>query len=46
MARNEVMAHIEIMEQYGDICWAGDNKDLVQHAGSNNFLGVMGAYLH
>ena len=46
LAVNEVMAHIEIMEECGDICLAGEKKDIAQHTGSNNFLTVMGAYLH
>ncbi len=46
MALNEIMAHVEIMEECGDICWVGENKDVVQHTGSSNFLTVMGAYLH
>lgn len=46
MALNEIMAHIEIMEECGDVCLAGKKKDIAQHTGSNNFLTVMGAYLH
>jgi hypothetical protein len=45
MARNEVMAHIEVMEKCGDVCWVGENRDRVQWTGSNNFLNVIGAYL-
>jgi len=45
MARDEVMAHIEVMEKCGDVCWVGDNQDKVQWSGSNNFLDVIGAYL-
>lgn len=46
MAQDEIMCHIEIMEECGDICWAGENKDLAQHTGSNKFLDIIGAYLH
>ena len=46
LAQNEIMAHIEIMEECGDICWAGENKDIAQHTGSNKCLSIIGAYLH
>jgi len=45
LAINEVKAHIEIMEELGDICWVGEEKNVVQRTGSNNFLITMGAYL-
>jgi glyoxylase-like metal-dependent hydrolase (beta-lactamase superfamily II) len=45
MARDEVMAHVEVMEKCGDVCWVGENQDMVQCTGSNNFLDVIGAYL-
>lgn len=45
MARDEVMAHVEVMEECGDVCWVGENRDMVQCTGSNNFLNVIGAYL-
>lgn len=45
MARNEVMAHVEIMEKCGDVRWVGENRDRVQHTGSYNFLDVIKAYL-
>jgi glyoxylase-like metal-dependent hydrolase (beta-lactamase superfamily II) len=45
MARDEVMAHVEVMEKCGDVCWIGENRDIVQSTGSNNFLNVIGAYL-
>ena len=45
MARDEVMAHVEVMEKCGDVCWVGENRDRVQGSGSNNFLEVIGAYL-
>jgi hypothetical protein len=45
MARDELMAHVEVMEKCGDVCWVGENGDVVQHTGSYNFLDVMKAYL-
>jgi hypothetical protein len=45
IARDEVMAHVEVMEKCGDVCWFGENRDMVQCTGSNNFLNVIGAYL-
>ncbi len=45
MARDEIMAHVEVMENCGDVCRIGENKDRVQGTGSNNFLEVIGAYL-
>jgi glyoxylase-like metal-dependent hydrolase (beta-lactamase superfamily II) len=45
MARDEIMAHIEVMEKCGDVCWVGESRDMVQWTGSNNFLNVIGAYL-
>ena len=45
MAQHEIMAHIEVLKECGDICWVGENKDMIQHTGSCNFLGVMRAYL-
>jgi len=45
MAQNEIMAHIEVMEESGDVRWIGENKDRVQCTGSHNCLDVIGAYL-
>ncbi len=45
MARDEIMAHVEVMEKCSDVCWVGENRDRVQGTGSNNFLEVIGAYL-
>ncbi len=42
MARNELFAHIEVMEKYGDTQWVGDQ---VQHTGSYNSINAFGAYL-
>ena len=46
MARDEIMAHVELMEKCGDVCWLGENRDLVQCTRSNNFLNFIGAYLN
>ena len=46
LAKNEIMAHIEIMEKCGDICWTGENRDIVQHTGSNKYLNIIGTYLY
>ena len=45
-ARNEITAHIEVMEECGDVRWVGENRDTVQDTGSKNYLGFIGAYLH
>jgi hypothetical protein len=45
MARDEIMAHVEVMEKSGDVCRVGENQDRVQGTRSNNFLDVIGAYL-
>jgi glyoxylase-like metal-dependent hydrolase (beta-lactamase superfamily II) len=45
MAQNEIIAHVEIMEEFGDIRRVGEDKDLAQHTGSNNFLNILKAYL-
>jgi hypothetical protein len=45
MAQDEVMAHIQVMQKCGDVCWVGENRDMVQRTGSKNFLDVIGAYL-
>jgi glyoxylase-like metal-dependent hydrolase (beta-lactamase superfamily II) len=45
MARDEVMAHVEVMEKCGDVLWVGEDRETVQSTGSQNFLNVIGAYL-
>jgi len=45
MALNEIMAHIEVMEECGDVCLAGEKKEMARDTGSNNYLAVMGSYL-
>jgi glyoxylase-like metal-dependent hydrolase (beta-lactamase superfamily II) len=45
MAQDEIMAHVEVMEKCGDVCWVGENRDMVQRTGSNNFAELIGRYL-
>ena len=45
MAQDEVKAHVEVMEECGDIRWVGEDRDLVQSTGSSKCLDVIGAYL-
>ncbi len=42
MAQKEITAHVEVMEECGDICWVGENKDMVENKGSNNYLTKIG----
>lgn len=46
MAHHEIISHLEVMEGCGDISWVSENKDMVQYTGSNNYLGLIGQYLH
>jgi len=46
LAHAELIAHIEVMKECGDVCWVGENEDMIQHTGSNNYLDVMKSYLH
>ncbi len=45
MARNEVRAHIELMEECGDIRHIGENRDMVQRTGTSHCFRVLEAYL-
>ena len=45
MAKNEIRAHVELMEECGDIRWAGENRDMVQNTGTSNCLSAIEAYL-
>jgi glyoxylase-like metal-dependent hydrolase (beta-lactamase superfamily II) len=45
VARNEIMAHLEVMEGCGDIRWADDMKEAATSTGSHNYREVMEAYL-
>ncbi len=46
MARDEIMAHLELMEECGDVSWLSKDRDRVQRTGSNHFVNVIGAYLN
>ncbi len=45
VAGREIKAHLEVMEEYRDIRWVGQNKDLVQPTGSRNFADAFRRYL-
>ena len=45
MARNELISHIEIMENCGDVRWVGEQGELLEHTGSAECLNVMRAYV-
>lgn len=45
LARNEISAHIEVMEGTGDLIRTGESNDLIQPTGTKNFLTTLGAYL-
>jgi len=44
--RNEIMAHLEVMEKYGDVRWVDENRNVVQRTRSNHYLGAIEAYLN
>lgn len=45
MAVRELRAHTEILEDCGDIQWAGPNKDQVHVTGTTHFMDQLEAYL-
>jgi glyoxylase-like metal-dependent hydrolase (beta-lactamase superfamily II) len=45
MARDEIEAHLEVMEEAGDINRADGNGDLVRATGSSHYLDILGSYL-
>jgi hypothetical protein len=45
LAVDEISAHIEILEECGDVQWTGPEKDSIQPTGTNNFLDRLGVYL-
>ena len=45
MAVEEIIAHLEIMIDYGDVRLVDDTKWTVQRTGSSNYATVMKAYL-
>jgi hydroxyacylglutathione hydrolase len=46
MARNEIIAHLEVMEASGDVRRIGEAKDTVEALGSENYRDVLTAYLN
>jgi hypothetical protein len=45
LAINEISAHIEILQECGDVQWGGPGKDSIQPTGTKNFLDRLGIYL-
>jgi glyoxylase-like metal-dependent hydrolase (beta-lactamase superfamily II) len=45
LARDEIKAHLEIMEACGDIRWTDESKELVKRTGTSNYLKAIEAYL-
>ena len=45
MAINEIAAHVEILEECGDIQWTGPEMDSLQPTGTSKFRDRLGAYL-
>jgi glyoxylase-like metal-dependent hydrolase (beta-lactamase superfamily II) len=45
LADNEIRAHLEIMEEYGDIQWERGWGDIVKATGTSNCLDRIGSYL-
>lgn len=45
MAHREIEAHLEVMEESGDIRWDHDSKDAVQSAGPQGFISLFKRYL-
>jgi hypothetical protein len=45
LAENEIRAHLEIMEECGDIIWERGSKDVIERTGTSNCLDTLGSYL-
>lgn len=45
LAENEIRAHLEIMEDCGDIIWERRSKDIIKGTGTSNCLDRIGSYL-
>jgi glyoxylase-like metal-dependent hydrolase (beta-lactamase superfamily II) len=45
LAVDEIRAHVEVMEELGDVRWTGEEANLLQRTGSDNYVTAMGAYL-
>jgi hypothetical protein len=46
MAQDEIISHLEVLEENEDIRWTGEKEDVVQPTGTVNFLNALTAYLH
>jgi glyoxylase-like metal-dependent hydrolase (beta-lactamase superfamily II) len=46
LAKNEIRAHLELMEDCGDIIWRHRGEDIVEPTGSTNCLDTIASYLH
>ena len=46
MARNEIYAHVEMLEQFGDISWVEEGEKLVRPTGTAHFNELLGSFLH
>ena len=44
LAENEIRAHLEIMEECGDVRWTDGNKKMVQLTGSENYLDAIESF--
>jgi len=45
LAESEIRAHLEVMEECGDIRWTGGSKKLIQRTGTSNYLRIVEAYI-
>jgi len=45
LAENEIRAHLEIMEDCGDIIWERGSKDIIEGTGTSKCLDTIGSYL-
>jgi glyoxylase-like metal-dependent hydrolase (beta-lactamase superfamily II) len=45
LAENEIRAHLEVMQDCGDVSWQRGSKDVVVSAGTSNYLDKLGFYL-
>lgn len=46
LAKKEIIAHLEVMEESGDVRWIGENRETVQNTGSNNYRCLIEEYVH
>jgi len=44
MAHNEILAHLELLENCGDVQLLGEKGNMAKRTGSDNYLSVIGAY--